>query len=213
VSPQPSSDPPGAAHAERLRPLADVLRALASDARREHVSVRDLLHALGGRAIGALMFIFAVPNVLPVPPGTSALLGAPLVFLAAQLALGRPPWLPGLVARRSLPRREFAALVQRVAPWLVRAESLLRPRWAALSHPPLRNAVGLVCLGLSLVLVLPVPLGNVLPALAISVLALGVLAHDGLWIAAGLALAALAVAVVSGVLWAALKLLAVLAGA
>ena len=199
--------PQGGAHL-----LSGVLGSLAADAGRERIAVRDLLQVLDGRALGALMFVFAVPNVLPTPPGTSAVLGAPLVFLAAQLALGLRPWLPGFIAERSLPRHEFAALMRRVGPWLALAESLLRPRLAALASAPLRRLVGLVCLVLSIVLVLPVPLGNVLPALAISVLALGVLAHDGLWVAFGLGLAGLSVAVISGVIWAAVRLLAALLG-
>ena len=65
------------------------------------------------------MLIFAAPNILPVPPGTSAVLGTPLVFLAAQMMFGRGPWLPALVTRRSLSREDFAALVGRVLTWLV----------------------------------------------------------------------------------------------
>jgi hypothetical protein len=48
-------------------------------------------------------------------------------------------------------------------------------------------------------LMLRVPLGNVLPALAISVLKLGVLERDGVWVLAGIAVAGAAVSVVSGV--------------
>ena len=55
---------------------------------------------------------------------------------------------------------------------------------------------------LAVVLSLPIPLGNTLPALAISVLALGVLERDGMWVLAGTAIAAFALAVVSGVVWA-----------
>jgi hypothetical protein len=187
--------------------LSRVLMELAADTTRERIAVGDLLAALGDRAIGALMFVFAVPNVLPTPPGTSTLLGAPLIFLAAQLAFGLRPWLPAVVAQRSLSRADFAALIYRIAPWLARAEALLRPRWALLVLPPTEYLVGLVCLLLAIVLVLPVPLGNVLPALAISVLALGVLARDGLWVLAGLACAAAATVVVSGVVFALLKAL------
>ena len=43
-----------------------------------NVSVGDLLDTFGDRAFGALMFVFAAPLVLPMPPGVSALLGAPL---------------------------------------------------------------------------------------------------------------------------------------
>lgn len=185
--------------------LSVVLFTLANDPGRERISVGDLLEALGDRALGALMFIFAVPNILPVPPGTSAVLGTPLVFLAAQMTFGRRPWLPALVAKRSLSREDFAALVGRVIPWLVKAEKLLRPRMTALASPPVEYAVGLVCLLLALLLALPIPLGNMLPALAISVLALGMLERDGYWIVAGLAAAMVAAAVVSGVVFALVK--------
>ena len=182
--------------------LSAMLHALAQDECRDRIAVSDLLAALGDRAVAALLFVFAVPNVLPVPPGTSAILGAPLVFLAAQLAFGRRPWLPAVIARRTMSRSDFAALVRRIGPWLARAERLLRPRMVWLAQPPMEYLVGLVCLLLAVVLVLPVPLGNMLPALAISLLALGVLERDGLWILAGLVAAATAAAVVSGVVFA-----------
>ena len=187
------------------QPLSALLMALARDEGRERVSVRDLLQALGDRALGALLFVFAVPNVLPVPPGTSAILGAPLVFLAAQLAIGRGPWLPALIADRSMGRAEFGTLMARIAPWLERAERLLRPRMSWLAAPPMEYGLGLICLALSIVLVLPVPLGNMLPALAISLLALGILERDGVWVLAGLGTAAVAGTVVSGVVYAMVK--------
>lgn len=196
--PRPPEDPASSS-------LSAVLLALALRTDRERISIGDLLAALGDRALGALLFIFAFPNVLPVPPGTSTLLGAPLVFLAAQLMLGRTPWLPAFVSRRSLLQADFAALVRRVVPWLQRAERLLRPRftWAVL--PPMEHALGAVILLLSLVLVLPIPLGNMLPALAISLMALAVLERDGLWALAGLFIAVVSAVVVSGVVFALIK--------
>jgi hypothetical protein len=199
---QPGSSQPGAATDHKL---SAVLHALAQDTGRERISVGDLLTLLGDRAIGALLFIFAVPNVLPVPPGTSAILGAPLIFLAAQLAFGGAPWLPGIVAKRSVSHADFASIVRRIVPWLQRAERMLQPRWTWLALPPMEYAIGAVCLALAMVLVLPIPLGNMLPALAISLLALGILEQDGLWALAGLVLAATSAALVSGVVFAMLK--------
>jgi len=195
-----ASDP-----AERKVALSAMLEALAHDTGRDRIAVGDLLAALGDRALVALMFVFAFPNVLPTPPGTSSVLGAPLIFLALQLSFGQRPWLPAFIARRSMARTDFAALIRRVSPWLARAERLLRPRAAWLALPPMEFLVGLVCLLLALILVLPIPLGNVLPALAISLLALGVLERDGLWVAAGLVTAAFGVAVVAGVVLAMVK--------
>lgn len=187
------------------QPLSVVVFELANDTARERVSVADLLDLLGDRAIGALMFIFAAPNIVPVPPGVSAILGAPLIFLSAQLMLGMRPWLPSVVMKRSLTREDFAALTRRLVPWLGKAERLLRPRCALAVKPPMEYVVGAVCLLLAVVLALPIPLGNTLPALAISVLALGVLERDGIWILGGLAAAGVAVTVVSGVVFAVLK--------
>ena len=188
-------------------PLSDVLQRLAEDGERERISIGDLLAALSDRALGALLFVFACPNVLPALPGTSVILGAPLVLLAAQLAFKRKPWLPGFIARRSMARPDFQALMHRVCPWLRRAEKMLRPRASAWALPPMEYVVGLVCLLLAIVVLLPIPLGNMLPALAISLLALGVLERDGLWIVAGLATAAAAAVLVSGVVFASVQAL------
>ena len=174
---------------------------LAEDGSRERVSVADLLATFGDRALAALMLIFALPNVLPAPPGTSVLLGAPLPFLAAQLAFGRRPWLPKLIVERSMPRSHFHALVSRAAPWLARAERLMRPRYAVLAMPPAEYAIGAVCLVLAVIVFLPIPLGNIFPAFAICLLALGILERDGLWVVAGLIAAAGSVALVWGVLY------------
>ena len=165
----------------------------------------DLLAALGDRAIGALLFVFSVPNVLPTPPGMSTLLGAPLLFLSAQLMLGRKPWLPRIIVRRSVAREDFEALVHRAVPWLERAEKLLRPRVSGLALPPMEYLVGFTCLLLGLILVLPIPLGNIPPALAISLMALGILERDGLWVLAGLVVALASVLVVWGVVLAIVK--------
>ncbi len=185
--------------------LSDILLGIANDEERERIAIGDLVNAMRERAFGPLMFIFALPNVLPTPPGTSAVLGAPLVFLAAQLAFGLNPWLPRVIAERSIARNDFAGFINKAAPWLAKAESLLRPRLGRLAHPPAEYAVGFVCLVLAAVLVLPIPLGNMLPALAICILSLGILERDGLWIVAGTALAFASLGIVWGVIWGLVK--------
>jgi hypothetical protein len=181
--------------------LSRVLLALSSDEQRDRIRIGDLLLAMQDQALATLMLFFALPNLLPLPPGTSGVLGVPLLFLAAQLALGLPAWLPASVAARSITRERFAALTRRLLPWLARVEPLLRPRWLALSAPlPVRLA-GLLCFVLGAVLALPVPLGNMAPAFAISVMMLGVLRHDGAWLLAGAAAGVAALAIAVGVIW------------
>jgi hypothetical protein len=202
-SPRDKDERAGGRSAARRLPLSDVLCGLAADTKGvEKISVRELIDALGDRALAALIFVFALPNVFPTPPGTSAVLGTPLIFLSAQLALGRPPWLPDFICRRSLPFHDFQAFIRRVTPWLKRAENLLRPRASRLVDPPMEYVTGLVCFILSAILALPIPLGNIPPALAICLMALGILEEDGGWVAAGLVMAAASLVIVLGVCFA-----------
>ncbi len=54
-----------------------------------------------------------------------------------------------------------------------------RPRLSFLFGSVGERAIGLVCTLLALVLILPIPLGNILPAVAVSVLSLALVQRDG----------------------------------
>lgn len=179
--------------------LSEILQHLADDPARERISVSDMLETMRARAFGALLLIFAFPNILPTPPGTAGVLGAPLIFLSAQMMLGLRPWLPGVIARRSIARSTFQGLVLRITPWLVKAERLLKARLKVLALPLSQRVLGALCLIVSIALALPVPLANMAPAIALCLIGLGVLERDGVWILLGV-LAALGSLVYVGLL-------------
>lgn len=190
--------------------LSDILTEIGTDTARTRISVADIMEATGARAISALILLFAAPNVLPTPPGTSSILGMPLVYLTAQLMLGRLPWLPKFISERSIYRADFIGMMDRAAPILARAEKLLKPRLSLLISAPAERVVGTICFILAMILLLPIPLGNMLPALAICLFAFGILEKDGLWIIAGGIVSAAALVIVSGVIWAGVKMAAFL---
>ncbi|WP_222032193.1 exopolysaccharide biosynthesis protein [Rhizobium leguminosarum] len=181
------------------------MRQMAADQSRERISIGDLFDTMGDRAISALMLIFALPNAFPTPPGTSAVLGAPLVFLAAQLTFGLKPWLPKVIADRSMRREDFETIVGRIHRWLAWAERMLKPRLAIFAEPPAEYLAGAACLLLSIVLLLPVPLGNILPAVTISVFAFGILGRDGLFALIGFVMTAVSLIVAGGVIYGLVK--------
>ena len=185
--------------------LSALLVQIGADQSRQRISVSDLLRQMKERAFGAMILVFALPNIVPNIPGTSALLAIPLIYLTSQMMLGRRAHLPRLIAERSIAREDFVAMIQRAAPWLARAERLLTPRWNALSGAVMQRWLGALCLILSIILILPVPLGNMLPGMAISVIALGILERDGLWVLAGIVISLISLVVVSGVIWALIK--------
>lgn len=180
---------------EEHLPLSALLLTLADGdpgARR----VGDLVDHFGPRAFGAILFVFAIPNLLPVPPGGSMVLGLPLLLIAPQLAFGaRKPWIPRALARQTVDRQALAGLCRRAAPWIERAERLTPRRLGFVFGRFGDPLIGVVCTLLAAILILPIPLGNLLPAAGVATLALSLTQRDGLLTLLGYLLAAASAAV------------------
>ena len=154
------------------------------------LSLDMILAHFGRRAFGAALFILAIPNLLPLPPGSSTVLGLPLLILAPQLAFGsEAPRIPRLLGRQTVDRAALDAVCRRAAPWVKRAEGLTRRRFGFMFGRLGDLAIGLVCTLLAAVLILPIPLGNLLPAAAVAALALSLVERDGVLTLLGYAIA------------------------
>lgn len=193
-------------HPKRPRPArtSEVLRDLAYG-EGERVSFRDILVGLRHRAFGFTMLIFALPCVLPMPPGIPTVCGIALVIIALNLiAVRRRLWLPGAIANKSLARADLRRVVDRVLPMMQRLERFCRPRLPVLTEPLGKVFIGIVVLMLGFVMILPIPfLGNMPPGAAAAVIAIGVTERDGLVVLIGLVVSAVAIAVASAATWAA----------
>ena len=176
--------------------LSDIVRSI--DTSRD-TTIGMLADSLGERAFGALLFIFAVPNAIPMPPGTSAILGLPLVILTWQVMVGRQTlWLPDVVRKRRISKEMLERFVSKVTPIMAKLERILKPRLGFIVVPHIaERLIGLVAFPLALILFLPIPFGNIPPAAAIACLALGLAERDGLAVIVGYALSAASVAILA----------------
>lgn len=190
------------------KPLSAVLRELC-DRGGPTVPISELVEAFGPRAFGAILLIFAAACALPLPPGSSTILGAPLVLLAPQVALGsRAPWLPRGIRHRGISTSQLRQVFQKIIPGLAKVEKVSRPRLEFLFGRIGDRVIGAVCTILALVLILPIPLGNLLPAAAVSLLSLALVTRDGFLAIIGylLALASAGVLVIAaGIVMSALR--------
>lgn len=178
---------------EGRKPLSQMLTELCEQPV-ESMAIGDIVESFGRRAFGALLFVFAVPNLLPLPPGSSTVLGAPLLLLSPQVAIGlRSPWLPRFLARRTVRTADLRRAFSRLLPLLTRVEQLSRPRLLMLFGPVGDRIIGLVGALLAFVLILPIPLGNLAPAFTIGILALALFQRDGIIALIGYACFALSV--------------------
>lgn len=168
----------GAARAERTSQL---LRDFAQGLTAERVSLAEIDRGLGDRGLGVLMAIFAVPNIFPstVPFG-NVITGIPMILLAVHLVLGwRQLVLPQFLARRSIGAQTLKSFAPKLASVLARVEPLLKPRLAMVSSPMAERIIGVLALILSILSALPIPFGHMVPALALMVIGLGLIEHDG----------------------------------
>lgn len=185
----------GASRAETGAPesISKVLRRLTRPRTPGHpppeqLTIGELVESLDSRAYGLVLLLLAAPNLTPGPsiPGFSTILALPLLFAAAQLALGYSrPWVPERIARMHVSRRRVRTLIARALPTIVRVEAILRPRLRALAGPAAARFIGLGTLALGALLAIPIPVYSMLPALAVAFVALGLLAHDGIAVVLG----------------------------
>lgn len=181
--------------AEDHLPLSEVLTEL-SDRDDSHITIGQMMEVFGGRAMGGLLLIFGLACTLPLPPGGTTIFGLPLCLLAPQLLVGaRAPWLPVRVRTGSLAIADLRKGLPRVLPWVRRMESVSRPRLDWVFAPVGQRLIGLVCTVLALILILPIPLGNILPATAVVVLSLALVQRDGVLALLGYGLAGTSIAI------------------
>jgi hypothetical protein len=193
------------------RALAQILRLAAQPAKASpesptgsaqpaglRLSLAELLQLHGDASGPVLMMLLAMLATLPIA-------GAGMV-LSLGIFLLSWAWLRGM---DDMPMPERLGRVTLNAVWTRRclhglawvyeqAERLLRPRWTALSNRRLRPVWGVWMALMAALIFLPLPFGNVLPAISLVLLSLGWMFRDGLaLLLAGLAGVAAAVYAVS----------------
>ena len=178
--------------------LSGLLAAYIATVTADRIRLEEIIQILGNRSIGGVLLVFALPIALPVPTlGISAIFGVPLIFISAQLILRRQHvWLPAKLACKTISRSQLTSIIEHTIPVLRRFEHILKPRAEWLCGTWTYVPVGIVCVVLALIIVLPIPLGHVVPGLAISLFALGLVEHDGWAIALGLVASVIAVIII-----------------
>lgn len=191
--------------------LSDILACLrpGPDGR---LSLEQLDDALAERSFGAFIVLFSIPNLIPLPPGATLLLGLPLILVSWQMMISRHTrvWLPERIARFSVDGGRGMAILDRVLPWLRWIESAVKPRFWFLQTRRAERVLGGFALILSIVVFFPIPFGNWLPALALAIIGLSVTERDGYGLVIGLAVGVFSILLAGLVVVAAGALIALL---
>lgn len=157
----------------------------------------ELINAFGERGFGALMLFFGLLSVaIGIIPGTTTILGLPLLLMGVQLTIRQDQlWLPRWALRRSIERQTYRQGVAKVLPRLRKMERLSRPRLSVMTSELSEVLIGIATVLLAIILMLPLWGGNLVPALIISTFGFGLMQRDGLAIVIGwIAIALLGIA-------------------
>lgn len=149
--------------------------------------MHELVGTFGERGFGALLLILGLLSaVIGVIPGTTTLLGIPIMIIGVQLLFRRDElWLPGWILKRDLPRPAFAEAAAKVRGRLERVERFSRPRLSFMSSDLSEALIGLMCMIWAAVLMLPLIGFNLVPSLIVAAFGFGLMQKDGVMMLVG----------------------------
>jgi hypothetical protein len=168
--------------------LSTDLETLHSRLEGKSLTISQLKQALKGRGTAMLLILLALPFCFVAIPGLSMPFGVAICLIGACLVSGREPWLPRFIMRWRLSSTRLAQLLSGAIKLARHLEKSVRPRLAFLHTVPgtrQLNGVGVIIAGLALMLPLPIPFSNSIPAWAIVFLAIGMMEKDGLFVLLG----------------------------
>jgi hypothetical protein len=177
-------------------PASRRLIAVTRQLKEPRLSIGAVVDALGAEGLGIALLVFSLPALVPAPGPVGATFGTLVALLAFQIMAGSERlWLPARWRSRKAPRETIRKTVMKALPWIGRIETVLKEgRLAAFTGRQARIAFALPILLMAVIIWLPIPFGNFAPAIALVVLAMGFIAHDGLAVVAGLIAMLIAVA-------------------
>jgi hypothetical protein len=140
--------------------------------------MQTLAQAHGHAAHGTLLLLMAVPRLLPVP-GVGTVLGLGMAALAAAMWWGHSSvCLPQRAAELEHSRRWAQRVLGLIASAYSMAGRFARARLSHLASADRRSWTAVAIGLMSVIVVLPIPFGNLLTALAMKLIGLGLVADN-----------------------------------
>jgi hypothetical protein len=180
-------------------PSSRVLEDLLHQAPPECFTLGWLISNLQQRSFGIVILFL---GLLATTPIGSTVPGLMLAVVALQMIVGRRELVfPQFITARSLPTRYLFRVAEHGIPVMQYLEKAVHPRWPT-AFEATKRFVGVVVLLLTAALLLtPVPLSNIAPAIVIALISLAYLEEDGLLLCFALLAAAVLIGVASAAVW------------
>jgi len=193
--------------------VSDTLKKLGDKPEKGKTKVSEILEDFHENGILLALIFFALPVAIPLPypPGFTTIMGTPLIILAIQMLLGsKKVKLPQKINDYEIKNSTLKMISLKTVPALIALEKFIKPRGGFAKSVACEQFVGFVSLIGGISVAIPLPLTNAVPALGITVMALGLLNRDLLVIFVGLIIEIIGIFIALGALlasWVAIKYL------
>jgi hypothetical protein len=168
--------------------ISQILHHYAQQSHPEHIPVQSLAADFSDRALGFMLLLFGLICLVPIP-GIRSILTIPIFFIAGQIMMGKTSlWLPAKLMKLELPRDGFLKMIKLCLPYVEQAELYIKPRLKFLAHGVSERFFGFMAFLGALIIAIPLPLTNAVPAFGIIAIALGFLNRDGFLLILGMVL-------------------------
>lgn len=149
------------------------------------LTIEDLINAFGSQGFGFIFIIMAMPLIIPLPPGIGFIPASLLCIWALQRALGGDHlWLPKAICRKEISPAIIEKIENKALPLYEKLENMFSGSQSVrLKESEIRLA-SLVVVLMSLLIMLPTPFLNSVPAVITILIGLTVLNSNRvfLWI-------------------------------
>jgi hypothetical protein len=174
-------DNPAARSIDALHGSASmVLQRIADLADETEISFGAIIDALEERAFGMLLFLFAIPALIPFLVGINSFVSIPIALLALQMIAGqRRPWLPRRIRAQTISMSTFRKMTKTVVPWLKRIESVTRPRLKFFAGRWAEPVLAVFILIFAGVVAIPGFGTNGVPGFAVMLIGIAMIERDG----------------------------------
>jgi len=167
----------------------------AVENKRSNLTIQDLINACGTQSFGLIFIVMALPLTVPLPPGVGFIPAALICIWSIQRALGGTLlWVPKAVSKREIPQEIIRQIELRAIPLCEKLEKFFfnSSQSSMLKESEIRLASSAVIL-MSMLIMLPTPFLNTIPAVIIILLGLTILYGNRklLWINVSFGLLAL----------------------
>lgn len=165
-----------------LRGSDFLLEILERARRKDGIEIGEIIGHRGRIGVAFTLLMLALPTIIPLPGPFGMVFGSCMVLVALQMLFGAERLrFPGFIGRRKLPLKVVEAMVRIGHPWVMKAEGWLEAgRFGLLTGKTARMVLSLPIMLLAVLIALPIPFGNTVPALAVILIAISLAERDGL---------------------------------